>query len=304
MMQTIYFVTNKKRIPNRDCDFKYPFFISISLKDIVGNGIRLYYEDISRNNIAKLAIELDNTINKLQIINSNQITIYSTNFKFDSYLQIISSIAAELTHDSLNKWIVGGYTIWNAIKIHIYNNSVVMVVNEDSCPRYFIHENNILGVLTDKNLIIIGFVINNISQENMNILKDYAADSLNQESTFPLYDCETTIMENKEFLIKKIIELQNVDHWKVLYYGLERVLIDKQFIMNYVFALVEQENEQDQFTLDIAGLLTNEIDKIPKMLEEKVGDRDLIMVTDGQFYNKIWFYLSLASDMCAERIID
>lgn len=125
----------------------------------------------------------------------------------------------------------------------------------------------------------------------------------NKESKFPSFNCETTFMENKNYLIKKIIELENVDHWKVLFYGLHRALINDQFILDYVYTLIEQKKANDQFTLDLAGLSNDEFHKILIMMEEKIENRNEVMIDEGQFYNKIWFYLSLASDMCAEKII-
>ncbi len=126
-----------------------------------------------------------------------------------------------------------------------------------------------------------------------------------QESDFRLYENEVLIIKNKDCLIKKITELKEIDQWKVIYYGLTREHINSQFVMDYCYALIEQKNCSDQFVLDIAAL-TNKDDlyNISKNIIKKINNHEEIRTDKNQFYSKIWSYLSLAADMCAEKIID
>ncbi len=125
-----------------------------------------------------------------------------------------------------------------------------------------------------------------------------------KESDFRLYDDENLIVKNKDCLIKKIIELETIEQWKVIYYGLDRKFIDTRFVIDYCYALIEREHSVDQFVLDIAGLTTkDDLNNIPKMIAEKIGNSAEILIDKEQYYSKIWSYLSLAAEMCAEKII-
>jgi hypothetical protein len=108
-------------------------------------------------------------------------------------------------------------------------------------------------------------------------------------------------VKNTNYLIQKIFELENVNPWEVLYYGLKNYFIDPLFIIDYCYTLVEQTNSKDLFVLDIAAL--SNMKDIPKMISEKIGNDEDIMVAHREHYNKIWAYLSLAADMCADKII-
>ena len=78
-------------------------------------------------------------------------------------------------------------------------------------------------------------------------------------------------MKNKDCLIKKITELENVDQWEVIYYGLTIELINAQFVMDYCYALIEQKNCSDQFVLDIAALTNkDDLHNLPKKIAKKV----------------------------------
>ena len=73
-----------------------------------------------------------------------------------------------------------------------------------------------------------------------------------------LYEDDNLIVKNKDHLIKKITEFENVDSWKVIYYGLTREFINPQFVLEYCYALIEKTNCADQFVLDIAALFNKD----------------------------------------------
>ncbi len=126
-----------------------------------------------------------------------------------------------------------------------------------------------------------------------------------QESDFRLYEDEVLVIKNKDCLIKKITELKDIDQWKVIYYGLTRELINAQVVMDYCYVLIEQTNCSDQFVLDIAAL-TNRDDlySLPKRIAKRVNNHEEIMIDANQYYSKIWSYLSLAANICTEKIIE
>ena len=113
-----------------------------------------------------------------------------------------------------------------------------------------------------------------------------------------------TINVNAQYLIQKIIELENVDRWKVIYYGLECGRIDSQFVMNYCYVLIEQNCYVDKFVLDIPGFTNkNDFNNFSKLIGEKIDNAAEIMIDKIEYYFKIWSYLTLAADMIAEKII-
>ncbi len=306
-MQNLYLVKNNFSVPSRTYEFDNTYVISMIKENYYG-GKFLHFSD-SHINITKTVIDpATKILLKLITVLSNQISFHSEKFTITDHLQMLSCICIELTEGSFEEWEMQVPTILRSVKIHVFANVIVVLINEDLCFRYFFYENATFGAIVDKDFIVIGFIINNINNSIVENIKSFVEQNRsnnykNQESAFPLYNCEKTIMENKNYLIKKIIELKNVDRWKVLFYGLERQLIDNQFIMDYCLALVEQ-NYTDQFVLDIAGLLNKELYQITDMINARINDRDEIMIIKGQFYNKIWFYLSLASEMSAENIIE
>lgn len=225
-------------------------------------------------------------------------------FDVNRYLSQFSCIAITTAKNSFkNKITVLNLTI--KFQIHIFKNLIIILLEHVFYPVYYFNEHDLFGVITDKNFNIIAFVINKIPAITISYLKhSFEQRNLLEESAFPLYDCETKIMKNKNCLIKKIFELENVNQWEIIYYGLQRSLIDKQFIMDYCYALIEQKNSTDQFVLDIAALTDkDDLYKLDTRTNAKISNHDEVLITKGQQYNKIWFYLSLATDLCAEKII-
>ena len=113
-------------------------------------------------------------------------------------------------------------------------------------------------------------------------------------------------MENTKCLIQKIIELKNVNIWHVLYYAYQRTLIDNEFLIDYAIELLSQNKTNDPKIVELAGLLDSETQQAEKIFEIFVAEKDKekILYTESPAYNKIWFYLILAADMCEEKIID
>ena len=67
-------------------------------------------------------------------------------------------------------------------------------------------ENNKFGVITNKDLDIAAFFINNITEKDKKIIREHAnyLNSSNQESAFPFKKCETTIVA--DMCAEKIID--------------------------------------------------------------------------------------------------
>ena len=115
---------------------------------------------------------------------------------------------------------------------------------------------------------------------------------------------KATPHEKKDCLLYHLIELENIDHWKLLYYSFERSIVNADDIMQYSYKAIELKNSTDQFTIGIAGLLSYDKYSIEKLLDQKFEhEKDEIMIKDGQKYNKIWFYLLTATDLCQASIL-
>ncbi len=309
--QYLYLMINNFPIKLRNYTFEYPIPIRVCVKnydkfeEVLGDTKYLYISKGSLSDTTELVVDdYSKKLLMLQVIASNQITFHDLDFDIDSYLSYNSYIAINITNDSFEKWEKYLPALDTQPKIHVFNSLIVLIIDENKCPAYMFSENNKFGVITNKDLNIAAFFINNITEKDKKIIKEHAnyLNSPNQESAFPFNKCKTTIMEHKNYLIKKIIELENVNLWDVIYYGLERKLINNNFVIESAIAMLEHNKTSDNITLEIASLLNHELEKVSILLNEKVN-KDEVMINKGPFYNKIWLYLSVASDMCAAKII-
>ena len=211
--ESLYFIFNKFEISSRDSIFKYPIPIRICLEYYYTyNGIMgdtkylIIRKDNSSDTIELVVDDVSKKLLRLQVISSNQITFHNLNFNTNHYLNHNYYIAIEVSNNSFEKWEKFLPSLNTQIKIHVFNNTVVLILDEKACPVFMLSEDNEFGVLTDKNLNIAAFFINNIMEKDKIVIKEHATSpySSNQESIFPFNTCETTIMENKQYLLKNI----------------------------------------------------------------------------------------------------
>lgn len=310
-MRFLYYVFNTFDIRPRDYIFKYPIPIRICLEnyytysEIEGDTKYLYIRTKNYSDTLELVVDdYSKKLLRIQVLSSNHITFYNINSPFNNYVYYSSFIAINIANDSFEKWEKYLPPLNDATKIYVFNDSIILTLVENICPAYEITENNMFSILTDKNLNIIAFVIKNTTEADKIAIKEHIAhtNSINKETAFPFNTCETTFMENKQYLIKKINELENVNQWEILHYGHKRKLINNEFIVDYAIFLLENNKNSDAFIVSLASLLKHELEKVPDLLNKKINVDEVITNKDI-LYNKIWFYLSLAAQMCAEKII-
>ena len=111
-------------------------------------------------------------------------------------------------------------------------------------------------------------------------------------------------MENQSCLLKKISKLQNININELLFYAFHRELISNEFLIEYALDQLERTKTKDPFILELAGLLHNETMKASELLVAKIANKEEVFTTNGQKYNEVWFYLILAAQMCAKKIIE
>lgn len=275
-----------------------------------GNTRYLFIEGNETCDITKIRFNSGSGIlETLTIVDSRQITFHEDFFTTEQYIQIKSCIAITIANflpDKEKDEVAQKYVYLSGTsKIHVFMNAIVILIVEDMSPRYFLHE-EYFGVLTDNNFVVIGFVIDNITTQNIQTLKEYIAQKTsrcpNQESSFPPCITEAKIMPNK-YLIKKIMELENVDPWEIIYYGIDRRLIDHQFIIAYAEEVMSNNETVDQFTLEMGSLMPKEAEMVPKLFQARYKNWEQTMLERGQLYNKIWFYISVAADLGEAKVI-
>ena len=164
------------------------------------------------------------------------------------------------------------------------------------------YESEVLGVLIDKNLEITAFVSWDIAPHNMSILAENIKRCLRQPNTIEYVENnnirEICLMDNHGELIQKILELKNVNVWSVIYYGLNRVLISKEFCIRFAeTCLAKKEHIDNPLAMELGNLMDYEYDKVYELLDSLTQDKESIMIENNQLYNKLWFYLSLAADL-------
>ena len=210
--QYLYLMINNFPIKLRNYTFEYPIPIRVCVKnydkfeEVLGDTKYLYIsKDLS--DTTELVVDDDSKkLLNLQVIASNQITFHDLDFDIDSYLSYNSYIAINITNDSFEKWEKYLPALDTQPKIHVFNNLIVLIIDENKCPTYMFSENNKFGVITNKDLDIAAFFINNITEKDKKIIREHAnyLNSSNQESAFPFKKCETTIVA--DMCAEKIID--------------------------------------------------------------------------------------------------
>jgi hypothetical protein len=197
------------------------------------------------------------------------------------------------------------------VQLHIFNDGVVLLIVQELCPVFVIYESELFAALADKDFNFVGFITKNVSPEDIEGLKDNAKYRLDYVPTplevQPPFTCFGAIMENKEALIKKILDLKNIDFIALLYYGLHRELINNTFCVDFAMKALDNQKLATALMAELAGLSLDEIirDLVPsKLIESSIKDKEVILIEQGQFYNKLWFYLTLAADMYTLNLIE
>lgn len=112
-------------------------------------------------------------------------------------------------------------------------------------------------------------------------------------------------VKNKEYVIQKIFDLKNVNFVELIFFGMARGFIDNDFVVDFAMKALEYERlAQKTLWLEIAGLLKNEYDQAPTLIEQAIKNKQNVLTEQSSLYNRIWFYLSLAADMSTDKIIE
>ena len=238
----------------------------------------------------------------LTIVSSNKMTI--NNSLWQTSLPALERTIA-LTSPMLTKHYdtYTPYDIHKDCRVELYPNALLVKIPQGGQSCYFVCEKDTLGVITDENFVIKSFVILNLERKEVNELLEYeksnstsiSQDYYNNKSVD--YTKCNVIMNNTQVLIDKLFELENVNVWQVLYYGLHRFLIDTAFCVKYAEAYLTYFDKASVLVIELAELVPHEYHQVYTLFERLVSDKDIIMNNNAQMFNKIWLYLHLAIDM-------
>ena len=111
-------------------------------------------------------------------------------------------------------------------------------------------------------------------------------------------------IKNKEYVIQKMLELHDVNFMELIFFGMAHGFVDNVFVVDFAMKALEYEKfAKDTTWIEIAGLLKNEYDKTPILVEKEIKSKNEIITTKSSIYNKVWFYLALAADISDEGIL-
>lgn len=191
--------------------------------------------------------------------------------------------------------------------LEVYNDAAIVRLPIPNQTRFLFYQNEMLGVLTDRDFNVTGFVTWNLTAREVQTLREYSEKlSIGESAHDKVEEKMEPIInkENQKILISKILELKNIEIARVLYYGLKKDLIDSTFCIDFAISLLEQTQSKDSLILELAGLLEHDVKSVEKLLLAKIKNPDDVFISQGEFFNKTWFYLVLATEACALNIID
>ncbi len=170
-MQELYFLINAYPIRERTYNFENPFYSNVFWEENEGISIGeyyIYYEDEIQNT-TELAIDSFYRIDGLFIVSSNQFTLFDIPFINTSYIYKEYFVAIGIKNNEWKDQL--RLYIDSPIKIHVFTNAIVLILNDSIIPYYYLHELYSFGALVDKDLVIGALIISNISEENINKIK-------------------------------------------------------------------------------------------------------------------------------------
>lgn len=185
----------------------------------------------------------------------------------------------------------------------MYEDSIVIRLTEIDNSIFLFWQNEI-GILTDKDFKVTGFITWNITkQDKLEICEIVEKRKIKMISNKIMSEKVMLVTsDNKNYFIQNILSLQKVNIIDLLYNGLKRKLIDDRFCIDFAIESLSQ-GTTNKLLVEIAGLLDHEAHQVEFLLKQNIQNEDEIFVAKGEFYNKIWFYLSAVSDMNEHGII-
>lgn len=310
-MNTLYYLINSYQVRMRVKEFDCNIPFNVSFPDSTFPSM-IQYEDwtnISVDERSQILFSITRISNE-KILYSSSKLILTGLILYRTLIAIGCDESLKFEGEDNENW----FTMKRIDKpttLVIFLNALVLYLPGAGSPKYFIEESEEFGAIADKDFNIIAFVVKGITPAQIESLSEYVQRNPPLEQVeFPheLQHMERNypMMENKDELIKKILSLNNVDYWNLIYFGLERALIDNTFIINFAIEYLASEKvpKNDKITIEIAALLKHECENASKLLKESIKNQEHIMIEQGRFFNRIWMYLSLAVDMKKLQIIE
>ena len=264
------------------------------------------------------AFASNNQVWEIKIISLRQIYIYNKNLE-DNYLAKLDiglflnseKFYLEGNPKELNKLYDSAYPNYD-IKSHtafeLYQNGFIITLNNNINACYMLKSEDIqatepiIGVTVDKDLNIAAFFCYNLPEFDWNKINEYLKYSqgltiLKKENKDLNLLRGSLIDNNQSELIEKLFELQNINLWELLYFGLKSFLIDIKLCMSFAKKYLIKYKENSSTILEMSNGLENNEAKILVLMEKLITNKEEIINNKDILYSKIWFYLSLAVEM-------
>jgi len=191
-------------------------------------------------------------------------------------------------------------TISQPMKSYLYDNALLIEFAARNKSQFLFQDCENFGILTDKDFVVTGFVVLSFNAEDQEVLKEQKPSlSIKLETCEPFAPKERMfVMYDKQFLINKILELQNVSFTDLIYFGYVKQIIDEEFVIDFATGYIMQKNTDEFLWVDLSStdpqkrdpLATIEESVLAK-LEKKIQNPSKVLTEQMPFFNKVWFYL-------------
>lgn len=270
----------------------------------------LQYICLSNKSYSKITIEgTTKQIISFTLMPNENAYIYNKNLNLDKFIRLQKNLSIN-TYPNIPTEDYAAINLNRDIFLKIYNNAIMIEIDKNINQCLLIYENQQLGILTDFNFNIAAFVSFNLNKNEINTIKSLSNIKEVSKSNYNHFTQKQCFMKSNKFhnnnnLINVILKLKNINLWNLIYYGLNRFIIDNEFCVEFAIASLMNNLPENSKIITLAGLLPNEYSEAHLLVEEMIDnkDKESILTSEEQFYNKIWFYLSCATEMKDLNII-
>ena len=234
-------------------------------------------------------------------------------FNTDSYLQIpiAFGFAVDEKIPPFDNW-RPYIDITGPTATYIFDDAIfVDMSSNDRKTQFFFKQNDNFGIFVDKNFAMTGFVVYIFTKEEKESLKEFLDYRKKNYKDIEIeHVCSkperVLPMNNKKFLIDKILELKNVSLPELIYFGFVKEIIKDSFVVDFAMEYILRQDNIDPLWVDIAEFQPDKVpwEKMTQMFEKKIKDSQNILTSKMPLFNKIWFYLFTAATMKEMNLID
>ena len=185
------------------------------------------------------------TVESLVLLLINDITMCKGNFPRSTFIEIEHTFAMGLDEKITDTEAAKQHIrIDQVARTCIYDNAVLFDIANEAETCFLFWNSVTLGILTNKNFEITGFVFNNFDTAEHASLSDFIRKPSIKKFVSEEEPCKRKqgpLMEKNTALINNILKLTHISFIELLYYGLLKGIIDESFCVDFACELLLQK---------------------------------------------------------------